>query len=150
MPSITLNLNVENAPNPARKHFEKTNTGLVISFFDPTLICPISPLQIWAYIVKKRQELLRNLWCIVCCGRLRFTISLCIKEPVIFHLYSMVQCLLLHVTVAFWGDSNGYMTSSPTCSYLIGRAVANIKWCQSCKYLSTRPILWVQSKCLQH
>ena len=22
---ITLNLNVENAPNPARKHFEKTN-----------------------------------------------------------------------------------------------------------------------------
>ena len=25
MPSITLNLNVENAPNPARKHFEKTN-----------------------------------------------------------------------------------------------------------------------------
>ena len=26
MPSITLNLNVENAPNPARKHFEKTNT----------------------------------------------------------------------------------------------------------------------------
>ena len=25
MPSITLNLNVENAPNPVRKHFEKTN-----------------------------------------------------------------------------------------------------------------------------
>ena len=26
MPSITLNLNVENAPNPAQKHFEKTNS----------------------------------------------------------------------------------------------------------------------------
>ena len=25
MPSILLNLNVENTPNPARKHFEKTN-----------------------------------------------------------------------------------------------------------------------------
>ena len=25
MPSLTLNLNVENAPNPARKHFENTN-----------------------------------------------------------------------------------------------------------------------------
>ena len=27
MSSITLNLNVENAPNPTRKHFEKTNSG---------------------------------------------------------------------------------------------------------------------------
>ena len=26
MPSITLNLNVENAPNPARKHIKKTNS----------------------------------------------------------------------------------------------------------------------------
>ena len=29
MPSITLNLNVENAPNPARKHFEKTNIQFI-------------------------------------------------------------------------------------------------------------------------
>ena len=28
MPSITLSLSVENAPNPARKHFEKTNSWL--------------------------------------------------------------------------------------------------------------------------
>ena len=26
---FTLYLNVENVPNPGRKHFEKTNTGLV-------------------------------------------------------------------------------------------------------------------------
>ena len=28
MPSITLNLNVQNAQNPVRKHFEKTNKHL--------------------------------------------------------------------------------------------------------------------------
>ena len=34
MPSITLNLNVENAPNPARKHFEKTNiTGFFTNHY---------------------------------------------------------------------------------------------------------------------
>ena len=33
MPSITLNLIVENAPNPARKHFEKTNSTSIIVLY---------------------------------------------------------------------------------------------------------------------
>ena len=40
MPSITLNLNVENAPNPARKHFEKTNTNKLYFINQASYICP--------------------------------------------------------------------------------------------------------------
>ena len=34
MPAITLNLNAENAPNPVRKHFEKTNIKQILKLMN--------------------------------------------------------------------------------------------------------------------